>query len=93
MDDLTYRPGPPPEEGWWPTQNLPAEDVPVGLQEYRFWHGTHWSVSANSDCCEVHAAMVKYLPACFTDDEIQWRGWTDAERQGQVEEIPNADLF
>lgn len=92
--DLCYRNGPPPAEGWWPVLNHPAEDVPGDLPEYRFWHGTFWSISADCSCTEAQAELVKMLPSCYTDEVIAWRGWRDDEREGRVvETLPNADLF
>ena len=95
MDALTYRGGPPPAEGWWPTEHNAVEDVSSGFQEYRYWHGHFWSIAADCECTEAQAEMVKTLHS--TRDDIRWRGWMDTEREGRivvpVVELPNADLF
>lgn len=70
----------PPAEGWWPT----------GEREYRWWHGTFWSVAADRECNEAQAEFLKTIPAGTT--EIVWRPWRPGETD-PLPEMPNADLF
>ena len=69
----SWKSGPPPSIGWWPTcmpgvYCLNPDDVPL-----RWWNGKVWSLEVYPDASPIQAGRVAMLSSETPIKDIRWR--------------------